>query len=271
MKAARFDYARPAQLDEAVAMLRGEGARPLAGGQSLGPMLNLRLARPAALVDIARLDELRRVEERADGVLYGAGITHAEFEDSAVPDATGGVLASIARGIAYRAVRNRGTMGGSLAHADPAADWPTTLSALGARVHLASAGGRREMPIEQFIRGAFETALGPAEIIAGIFIPRLSASARWGYRKSCRKAGEFAEAICAVLTDSERKVCRLAIGATEDKPIVLTAADAFIAEPERIDPNLAEAGLAVDPATLELHRTVIRDAIRAMDAWRPSA
>lgn len=271
MKAARFDYARPERLEEAVALLGGEGARALAGGQSLGPMLNLRLARPAALVDIGKLAELRSVEERAGGVLYGAGITHAEFEDGAVPDATGGVLASIARGIAYRAVRNRGTMGGSLAHADPAADWPTTLSALGARVHLAGPGGRREMGMEGFLRGAFETALAPGEIIAGIFVPRLSATARWGYRKSCRKAGEFAEAMCAVLADPDRKVCRIAIGATEGRPIVLADAEALVAEPERIDPRLVQAGLAADPATFELHRAVIRDAIRAVGAWRPSA
>lgn len=269
MKAARFDYGRPALLDEAVAMLAAEGARALAGGQSLGPMLNLRLARPAALVDIGRLPELRRVEEQADGVLYGAGITHAEFEDGAVPDATGGVLASVARGIAYRAVRNRGTIGGSLAHADPAADWPTTLGALGAVIHIAGAGGRREAGIEDFVRGAFETALEPGEIVAGVFVPRLSASARWGYRKSCRKAGEFAEAMCAVLDDPERKVCRLAIGATEGRPIVLAEAAEALAAPERIDPHLARAGLAADPATMELNRAVIRDAIRALDGWRP--
>ena len=267
MKAARFDYARPEQLDQAVAMLGGEGARAFAGGQSLGPMLNLRLARPAALVDIGRLVELRRVEERADGAFFGAGITHAEFEDGAVPDPTGGVLASVARGIAYRAVRNRGTIGGSLAHADPAADWPTTLSALGAVLHLAGPGGRRELAVEDFLHGAFQTALAPGEIIAGVFVPRLSASARWGYRKSCRKAGEFAEAMCAVLVDSACNVCRLAIGATEGKPIVLTTAEDIVAEPERADVHLAQAGLAADPATLDLHRAVIREAIRAMDAW----
>lgn len=271
MKAARFDYARPEGLDETVALLAGEGARAYAGGQSLGPMLNLRLARPTSLVDISRLSDLRAVEEGPDGVLYGAAITHAEFEDGAVADATGGVLASVARGIAYRAVRNRGTIGGSLAHADPAADWPTTLSALGARVHLVGPTGRREMGIEDFIRGAFETALAPGEIIAGVFLPRLSASARWGYRKSCRKLGEFAEAMCAVLADPARGVCRLAIGATEGKPIVLTAAEASVADPIQIDPYLVQAGLAADAATLALHRTVIREAIAAMHAWRPSA
>ncbi len=145
-------------------------------------------------------------------------------------------------------------IGGSLAHADPAADWPTTLSALGARVHLAGPGGRRELAVEDFLHGAFQTALAPGEIIAGVFVPRLSPSARWGYRKSCRKAGEFAEAMCAVLLDSARNVCRLAIGATEGKPIVLTAADAFVADPDLIDPYLAQAGLAADPATLDLHR-----------------
>ena len=130
MKAAKFEYLRPGDVSAAIGALGTmDGAKPLSGGQSLGPMLNLRLARPGVLIDLMRLPPLRGVTETPDGVRYGAAITHAEFEDGAVPDPTGGILTRIAGGIAYRAVRNRGTMGGSLAHADPAADWPTTLMA----------------------------------------------------------------------------------------------------------------------------------------------
>lgn len=262
MKAARFDYLRPATVAEAAAALAGDpAAKPVAGGQSLGPMLNLRLARPSTLVDVAKLPELRRVEERADGVFYGAAITHAEFEDGVVPDPTPGFLARIAHGIAYRAVRNRGTVGGSLVHADPAADWPTTLTALGARVVLAGPSGARELALEDFVLGAFSTALEEGEIVTGVFIPRCSAGARFGYRKSCRKVGEFAEAMCAVLSDEVRGVHRLVVGATEGRHIVVAEARDALADPSLLDDRLAQAGLAADPATFRLHRKVIREAI----------
>ena len=133
MKPAPFDYARPSTLSDAIALLRSEGSvKLLAGGQSLGPMLNLRLVQPDLLVDIAAVPELLRIETEGDGLLIGACVTHADIEDGRVPDPTGGALPAVAGAIAYRAVRNRGTIGGSLAHADPAADWPLALAALGA-------------------------------------------------------------------------------------------------------------------------------------------
>lgn len=292
MKPARFDYLRPADLPAALTALRDDaGAKPLSGGQSLGPMLNLRLARPSRLVDVAKLPELRAVEEGPDAIVYGAAITHAEFEDGAVPDATPGFLARIAKGIAYRAVRNRGTIGGSLAHADPAADWPTTLAALGARVRLARVVAHtgheaahtglivhptaliepRELPVEDFITGAFETALGEGEIITGVKIPRYENTAHFGYRKSCRKVGEFAEAMCAVLYDPARGVFRLAIGATEARQLVIQDARFLLQVTEKIDEVLHEAGLADDPATFRLRRAVIRDAIAALEPESLSA
>ncbi|WP_018389520.1 xanthine dehydrogenase family protein subunit M [Ancylobacter sp. FA202] len=264
MKAARFDYLRPDDLAGATVALAEGRARPMAGGQSLGPMLNLRLARPGRVVDVSHLPELRRVEARPDGILYGAALTHAEFEDGAVPDPTPGFLARVAHGIAYRAVRNRGTIGGSLAHADPAADWPTALAALGARVHLAGPAETRELAVDEFILGAFETALAPGEIITGVFVPRRSAQARFGYRKSCRKVGEFAEAMCAVLVDRESDVQRLAIGATEARQLVFPAAHDVLRSPARVDDILRDAGLAADPAAFRLRREVVRQAIAAL-------
>nr|WP_246546905.1 FAD binding domain-containing protein [Ancylobacter defluvii] len=256
---------RPASVVEAVAALAQDaGAKPVAGGQSLGPMLNLRLARPSTLVDVSKIADLRRVDERPDGVLYGAAITHAEFEDGTVPDPTPGFLARVAHGIAYRAVRNRGTVGGSLVHADPAADWPTTLTALGARVVLAGPSGARELALEDFILGAFSTALADGEIVTGVFIPRCSPQARFGYRKSCRKVGEFAEAMCAVLADPARGVHRLVVGATEGRHIVVTEAAAVIADPALLDARLTAAGLAAEPATLRLHQKVVRQAIEQL-------
>jgi carbon-monoxide dehydrogenase medium subunit len=261
MKAAKFDHVRPQDVTGAVASLGSAGGKVLAGGQSLGPMLNLRLARPGLLVDVARLDELRALETSGDGVRYGAAITHAEIEDGATHDLSNGILPRVAGGIAYRAVRNRGTIGGSLAHADPAADWPTVLMALDASVEIAGREGRRTVAATDFVVGAFETGLAADEIIVSIFVPRVSLSARWGYVKSCRKVGEFAESMCAVLNDPDRSVCRLVIGATEAKQIVVTDARTALADPASMDAQLVAAGLADDPATLNLHRATIRAAI----------
>jgi carbon-monoxide dehydrogenase medium subunit len=235
MKPAPFDYARPLDLAGALALCaRSDAAvRLLAGGQSLGPMLNLRLVQPDLLVDVTGVPELLRAEPDDDGLVLGACVTHADIEDGRVPDVTGGALPAVAGGIAYRAVRNRGTVGGSLAHADPAADWITALSALGAEVTIRSADGVRRLQVGRFIVGAFETAMQAGEILEAVRIPRLSRRARWGYWKFCRKAGEFAHAIGAVLWDPERSVCRAAIGAIDAPPIVLEdARDLFGGRPD---------------------------------------
>ncbi len=221
MKPVDFDYQRPSRLEEAVALLSDPGARVLAGGQSLGPMLNLRLAQPALLVDITAIPELQNAAQENGALILGACVTHAAIEDGSIPELTNGVLASVAGGIAYRAVRNRGTVGGSLAHADPAADWVTCLSALGAEVVIAGGAGERRVPVAGFLRGAFETALQAGEILRAVSVPALSASAKWGFYKFCRKAGDFAEAIGAVLHDPDRGVARTVLGATNARPIVV--------------------------------------------------
>jgi carbon-monoxide dehydrogenase medium subunit len=163
MKAAPFEHARPASLTEAISLLatRADTTRVLAGGQSLGPMLNLRLAQPRLLVQVDRLPELAGVAADADAVTIGACVTHAAIADGRVPDVGGNVLARVADNIAYRAVRNRGTIGGSLCHADPAADWVTVLSALDAIAVLQGPGGARSVPVTEFVQGAFRTALTP--------------------------------------------------------------------------------------------------------------
>jgi len=135
VKPVAFDYAAAKDSAAAIALLvQADGAKLIAGGQSLGPMLNLRLARPLTLVDVLRAADMRGARDEGDTILYGGAVTHAEVEDGVVPDATSGWLAAVARRIAYRGVRNRGTIGGSLAHADPAADWVNVLTALGGEV-----------------------------------------------------------------------------------------------------------------------------------------
>jgi len=238
MKPFPFDYARPKDLREAGSLLArgGEGARVLAGGQSLGPMLNFRLARPSLLVAIHHLPELCAVEEAADSVTLGACVTHAQIADSRTPDMGARILARIGEGIAYRAVRNRGTLGGSLAHADPAADWLCALTALGATVLTWRPGGGRTIPLGAFVPAAFRTVLEPGEILHAVRIPRPSEGARWGYYKACRKPGEFAFAMAAVLVDGARGVRRAAIGAVGGPPVLL--------EGKRVVPEAVEAALA---------------------------
>ena len=226
MKPARFDYERPTTLTQAFALLNRDNTfvKVLAGGQSLGPMLNFRLVQPELLVDVTRIPELNRAEADADSVTLGACVTHAAIEDGAVPDPTNGIMRSVARGIAYRAVRTRGTIGGSLVHADPSADWLACLAALDAEVIVAGASARRRVPVAGFMTGVFETALRPGELVEAVRIPRLSETARWGYYKVCRKTGEFAHAIGAVMYDPDRDLCRVVVGATEASPIVLADA-----------------------------------------------
>lgn len=222
MKPARFDYEAPGGLDEAVALLAATpDAKLIAGGQTLGPMLNLRLVQPTLLVDITRIPDLIAVDEDGEWISYGACVTHAAIEDGRVPDRTNGILPRIARGIAYRAVRTRGTIGGSLAHADPAADWLSALTALGAEITAYNGKVERRIPVRDLMTGVFETALGSNEILTAVHVPRLSDGARFGYYKLCRKTGEFADAIGAVLRDPERRLVRGVAGATEAAPIVL--------------------------------------------------
>src|SRR5262245_43729730 len=231
MKAARFDYLRPGDVGEALAALaKAEGGgKLLAGGQSLGPMLNLRLARPSLLIDVSRLESLARVDDRGAAFRIGAGVTHSQIEDMRGRLAGGEMLCEVAAGIAYRAIRNRGTIGGSIAHADPSADWVVALTALGATVNIRGAGGVRSTAIEQFVLGAFSTALRDNEMIESIDVPKLSRAGRYGYYKFCRKTGEFAEASAAAVFDPEARRARVYLGAARPLPVALAALAARIA------------------------------------------
>ena len=260
MKPVDFAYERPRGIAEAVALLGANAmAKVMAGGQTLGPMLNLRFAQPDIVVDITRIAELVRVEETADVIVLGACVTHAAIEDGRVPDPARGMLAAVAQRIAYRAVRARGTIGGSLAHADPAADWLSCLTALGASVSVTGPRDRREVALAAFVRGVMETDLAPDEIIDGVRIPRLSASARWGYHKICRKTGEFAEAIGAAVFDRDR--ARVVAGATTGRPIVLEGVAADFAKATDLSARLRAAGLDGDSYEMKIHTAAVRRAI----------
>ncbi|HVC51723.1 MAG TPA: FAD binding domain-containing protein [Stellaceae bacterium] len=249
MKAAAVDYVRPKTLGEALALLgRGDGeVRVMAGGQSLVAMMNLRLANPGLLIDIARLPELLAVDEDAASVMLGACVTHAAIEDGAVPDPSNGLMPRVAATLAYRAVRTRGTLGGSLALADPAAEWPAVLAALDAEAIVDGPGGRRTVACAGFVTGIYETRLAAGEMLRGIRIPRLSARARWGYVKLARKSGEFALSVAAVVVDPDRGVARAVLGAAGDAPLMLDAVSRCCAT-AGVDAAVLDAAIAADLA-----------------------
>jgi carbon-monoxide dehydrogenase medium subunit len=277
MKPAHFEFARAASLGQAAAILceANGGAKAVAGGQSLGPMLNLRLVQPSVLVDITAIPEMTRVEEDAEGITIGACVTTSDIEDGRVRMEELPILSTIAAGVAYRAVRNRGTIGGSICHADPAGDWLPALCAVGAECLVSDGRHVRRVPVEQFVVGAFEVTLQQGELLQAIRIPRPSRTARCGYYKVCRKAGEFALASCAVLFDREQDRFRAVIGATEGRPIVVADARTLfggIAGPGsaiRLDETAAagllrHAGLTAS-TTVRLHLTALtRAAVQAI-------
>ena len=237
MKPAPFELVRPATLAEASRLLaEGNGsARLVAGCQSLGPMLNLRLATPRVLIDLTGIPALTRIEDGPDSVTVGACVTTAYIEDDRLPGRGLDALARIARNIAYRAVRNRGTMGGSFCHADPAADWVSTLCVFDAECIVYSNGKQRRIAADQFILGAYENALAPGEILEAIRIPRLPERASCGYYKVCRKAGEFASALGTVIHDPSRDRLRAVIGATHSKPIIIPDAKPLMGRDNSLD------------------------------------
>ena len=217
MKSAKFDHQRTPSLENALELLGGaEGeTRVLGGGQSLGPMMNLRLAQPDQLIDLGLVEGLAEIETDSDRVRIGARVTHARIEDGEIPGVTGAYMQFVASGISYRSVRNRGTIGGSIAHADPAADWPSALLALGGEVIVATQNGNKNLSLDGFQTGPFATGLGYDEILVGFDLPALLDDTNTGYYKVNRKPGEFADAIGAVIVGPEaRAVC----GATKSAP-----------------------------------------------------
>jgi aerobic carbon-monoxide dehydrogenase medium subunit len=279
VKAARFDYERPESLSEAVALLQQSpgSAKALAGGQSLVPMMNLGLIEPNMIIDLSGISELRRVREERDHLFIGAMVTHAEIEDGRLPDTTLGMLRHVAACIGSRGIRNRGTIGGNLAHGDPAADWPAAFLALGADAQVVGTIGRRTVPVSEFVRDAFTTALRPGELLEGVSVPRVSQYARWSYYRIQRAANASADAIGAVVIDQERGFCRTVLSGSRQIPRdlpdlagrLISAGSADFAS--KFDPGLAreavaQSGFGGDPIEARIYATVLSRAIkRAME------
>ena len=263
MKAAPFEYRNALSAAQAVAMLgESDMAKVCGGSQSLGPMLNLRLAQVESMVDLSRIDELKVFSVGKNMLRIGAAVTHARIEDGELPDCTLGLLPTVAAGIAYRAVRNRGTIGGSLAHADPAADWVNTMCLLDAAVVVVGPSGERSLPANEFFVGPFTTVLAPDEVIVAVEVPCFSSGARWAYRKTCRKPGEFADAIAAAWVDPERCITRALIGALGGMPHVIDGAEAVgdLRRPGGLARAVEQADI-IDDYEREVHAVMLRRAL----------
>lgn len=250
MKPAPFQYHRPGTVAEAVAMLAAltpEGGRVLAGGQSLVPLMAFRLAQPTHLIDLNRIQDFDclRVE---DGTLrIPATVRHAAFERSTTP-VLGPLLAKVARHIAHVPIRERGTFCGSLAHADPAAEWPTVFVALGGTVLLRSERGERTVRAAEFCRGIMTTALTEDEILVEARLPLPPANTRLGFHEVSRRAGDYAMAMAVVSLDGPV----VAIGGAEPVPRRIAAAEDVL------------RGGATDEAAFRRAADIAADAIEPM-------
>ena len=190
---AEFDYVRPSSVDEAVAALvaGGEDAKIMGGGQSLMPVLRVRLGAPSVIVDTTRIDELKGISDSGAAIVIGAGVTHDAVEKSALVREHVALLSKATASVADRQIRHRGTLGGALAHADPAGDQPGTALALGASFTIAGPSGRRTVGAEEFFVDYFTTAVGPDEILVSVSFPKYTG---WGanYQKLNRTAQAWA-------------------------------------------------------------------------------
>ncbi len=242
MKPAPFRYVRPSSVDEAISVLAAEGygAKPLAGGQSLIPAMNFRLAQPAVLVDLGDLDELRYIRETEGGLVMGAMTTHAAVERSAAVKERAPLLAEAMPWIAHLQIRNRGTVGGSLAHADPASELPAVMLALDARLRLRGPGGDRTVAFCDFCTGLFSTALAPDELVTAVEIPTLPNGTGCAFKEVSRRHGDFAlVGVCAVLTLDAGGTCTRAsvtLLSVGDGPVCAnTAEDLLLGRPPTAD------------------------------------
>ncbi len=265
MKPAPFRYARAGTLAEAIALLAAapEETKLLAGGQSLVPMLNMRLVRPAVLVDVNGLPELTGITTTADGGLrIGALTRHAELATLPAVRERAPLLAEAARHVGHAAIRNQGTLGGSLAHADPAAELPAALLALDARVRIQGPRGAREVAADAFFRGLLATALEPDEILTAVDVPAQPPG--WGFAEIARRPADFALAGVAVVVGvrhpltlpspppggegvpeaGPRELVRLVGFGVGDRPVRLTGAERLLTGAPLDDGSAARAGAA---------------------------
>ena len=274
MKPAPFDYHAPRSVGEAVELLaaHGDDAKILAGGQSLVPAMNFRLARPAVLVDINRIAELDFCATNDRVLRIGALARHTRFERAVTEGPLGMLLADVVRYIAHLPIRVRGTFAGSLAHADPAAEWCVVAATLDAEIRARGKDGERTIDAAAFFRSILTTALRPDELITEVRLPALGPDWRFGFAEFSRRAGDFAlgMALAVLRLDGARITeARIGIGGAGDRPLRISEAERTLEGTMPGPEALAEAGAIaaakVDPFE-DLHATAAyrRDLVRVM-------
>ena len=272
MKPAPFDYHRPQTLAEALELLgRLENARVLAGGQSLMPMLNLRMATPDHLVDLGRVSGLSGIEETAGGLSIGAMTRQREIERSALVRSRCPLLLDALEHVGHQATRNRGTIGGSLCHLDPAAELPVAASALDATLVIAGRGGSRRIAFEEFPAGYLTTQLAPDEILTRVDFPVWRAGTGWAFEEFSQRAADFAvvavAALVSVGADDRVQSAAIAIGGLGPAPTRLRSAEAALAghawDAKRVElaaetaREIPAGGDEVNPAEYRSHLAVV--------------
>lgn len=230
MKLPPFEYRDASTVDEAVALLAelGDDAKVIAGGQSLIPLLALRMARPSVLVDINKVDGLGQLSN-GDGLTIGALTRHRAAETSQVVAAAAPMVVAALRHVGHVAIRTRGTVGGSVAHADPAAELPIVLSALGGSVLATSTRGTRSIPADQFFTGFLSTALEPDELLTAVELPAARRRSGWAFNEFSRRSGDFAIVAAAVSLelgeDGRIADARIALSGVATEPVRPTSAE----------------------------------------------
>jgi carbon-monoxide dehydrogenase medium subunit len=246
---AEFTYHRPSSLDEAVALLADlDDARALAGGHSLLPAMKIRFSTPSALVDLGSIPGLDGIERDGDGIRIGALATHANVAASDVVRGGCPVLAEAAALIGDRQVRSRGTIGGSIAHADPGADYPTVVKALGATVTAVGPSGSREIAADDFFTGIFTTALQPGELVTSVRVPATEAGSGGAYLKHKHPASGYAVAAVAAVVSVDGGTCtraRVVIGGVTGVPVEAREAAAKLEGSPASDEAVAAASAEV--------------------------
>jgi carbon-monoxide dehydrogenase medium subunit len=255
VKPPAFDYAAPTSIDEALAELAagGEDAKLLAGGQSLIPMLNMRLVGPARLVDLNRVTGLAYVEEREGGLAIGAMTRQRSVETSDLVAARAPLLREAIGWVGHVAIRNRGTIGGSLAHADPAAELPAVAVCLDARLTVRGPRGARVLPASDFFRDALTTALEPTELLAEVWLPATPAGTGSAWLELARRHGDYAlvgAAATVALAGGRVSVARLALTGVGGAPVRVAEAETLL------------AGVRLTPERLGEVAAVVREAVR---------
>jgi aerobic carbon-monoxide dehydrogenase medium subunit len=251
MKPAPFEYHRPASLAETFDLLDryGDDGRILAGGQSLVPALNLRLAAPRAVIDINRVPDLDAIRATPDGLVIGALVRQEALERSPLIREHAPLIAAAMPHVGHSAIRARGTIGGSLALADPAAELPACVVALGATIRAGRRGGTRDIAADDFFRGIYTTALAPGEIVTAILVPRPALGWRWDFEELARRHGDFALAGLAAGARLEAGVVaegRLVFFGVGTRPVRARRAEAVLAGRRADAETLAAAGRALD-------------------------